>query len=263
MLNLMPGIEMDLQLVGKMAVVNGASQGIGFAIARRLAAEGADVLISARKEDALVNAAKQITTETGRKVRTVVGDIRTVDGCNNILAAVNECGGVDILVNNDGAPPLGPALDFDDLRWSRAFEQNLLSVVRMTRGIVPAMDARGGGSIVNIAALCAVQPMPGFGLSVSTWAGVIGLAKTLSLELGPRNIRVNTLCPGLIETALTNRIDGPANSELQEALKSIPLGRKGNPAEIAAVATFLASPLASYVTGTTLAVDGGISRNLI
>lgn len=259
---------MDLQLLGKMALVNGASQGIGFAIARRLAAEGADVLISARKEDALVSAAKQIATETGRKIRTVVGDLRMVDGCANILAAVNECGGVDILVNNGGAPPLGPALDFDDLRWSRAFEQNLLSVVRMIRGVVPAMDARGGGSIVNITALCTLQPMPSFGLSVSTWAGVIGLAKTLSLEHGPKNIRVNTLCPGLVETARANLVDGPVSSgpghsELQEALKSIPLGRKGDPAEIAAVATFLASPLASYVTGQTLAVDGGVSKNLI
>lgn len=259
---------MDLQLLGKMALVNGASQGIGFAIARRLAAEGADVLISARKEDALVNAAKQISTETGRKVRTVVGDLRMADGCANILAAVNECGGVDILVNNGGAPPLGPALEFDDLRWSRAFEQNLLSVVRMIRGVVPAMDARGGGSIVNITALCTVQPMRHFGLSVSTWAGVIGLAKTLSLELGSKNIRVNTLCPGLVETPRANLVDGPVssgpgNSELQEALRSIPLGRKADPAEIAAVAAFLASPLASYVTGTTLAVDGGISKNLI
>lgn len=259
---------MDLQLLGKMAVVNGGSQGIGFAIARRLAAEGADVLISARKEDALMSAAKQITAETGRKVRTVVGDLRMVDGCDNILAAVHECGGVDILVNNGGAPPLGPALDFDDLRWSRAFEQNLLSVVRMIRGVVPAMDARGGGSIVNITALCTLQPMSSFGLSVSTWAGVIGLAKTLSLELGPKNIRVNTLCPGLVDTARANLVDGPVssgpgNSELREALKSIPLGRKGDPAEIAAVAAFLASPLASYVTGTTLAVDGGVSKNLL
>ncbi|WP_176599011.1 MULTISPECIES: SDR family oxidoreductase [Sphingobium] len=259
---------MDLQLLGKSAVVNGASQGIGFAIAHRLAAEGADVLISARKEDALASAAERIATETGRKVRTVVGDIRMLDGINNILAAVEEMGGVDILVNNDGAPPLGPALDFDDLRWSRAFEQNLMSVVRMSRGVVPGMEARGGGSIVNITALCTIQPMPSFGLSVSTWAGVIGLAKTLSLELGPKNIRINTLCPGLVETARANLVDGPVssgpgNSELQEALKSIPLGRMGDPAEIAAVATFLASPLASYVTGTTLAVDGGVSKNLL
>ncbi|ATE64737.1 SDR family oxidoreductase [Rhizorhabdus dicambivorans] len=259
---------MDLQLLGKTAVVNGASQGIGFAIARRLAAEGADLLISARKEAALISAAEQISMETGRKVRAVVGDLRMADGCDTILAAVHECGGADILVNNGGAPPLGAALDFDDLRWSRAFEQNLLSVVRMIRGVVPAMAARGGGSIVNITALCTLQPMPNFGLSVSTWAGVLGIAKTLSLELGPKNIRVNTLCPGLIDTARADLVDGPVssgpgNSELQEALKSIPLGRKGDPAEIAAVATFLASPLASYVTGTTLAVDGGISKNLI
>lgn len=254
---------MDLRLEGKVAVVNGASQGIGFAIARSLAAEGVQVLISARKEDALKRAAEQIGKETGQPIRTVVGDIRMLDGCNNILAAVEEMGGVDILVNNDGAPPLGKALDFDDLRWSRAFEQNLMSVVRMTRGIAPAMEARGGGSVLNITALSAIQPMANFGLSVSTWAGVIGLAKTLSIELGSKNIRVNTLCPGLIETPRLEIAEGPSGSDFTETLKLIALGRKGDPAEIAAVATFLSSPLASYVTGTTLAVDGGTNKSLL
>ncbi|MBP7335494.1 SDR family oxidoreductase [Niveispirillum sp.] len=259
---------MDLKLQGKVALVNGASQGIGFAIAHSLASEGADLLISARKEEALKRAAEQLATVTGREVRTVVGDIRMQDGCNNILAAVQAIGGVDILINNDGAPPLGPALDFDDLRWSRAFEQNLLSVVRMCRGVVPMMEARGGGSIVNITAGTAIQPLPNFGLSVSTWAGVIGLAKTLSIELAPKNIRINTLCPGLFDTPRLDRSDSGAppdqasNFNLQEVLKTIPLGRKGQPAEIASVATFLASPMASYVTGTTLSVDGGGNRGL-
>jgi 3-oxoacyl-[acyl-carrier protein] reductase len=254
---------LDLQLRGKRAVVNGASQGIGFAIARSLAAEGVDVLISARKEDALKNAAGRIAAETGQEVRTVIGDIRMLDGITNILAAVEDLGGVDILVNNDGAPPLGKALEFDDLRWSRAFEQNLMSVVRMTRGVVPAMEARGGGSVLNITALSAIQPMANFGLSVSTWAGVIGLAKTLSLELGPKNIRINTLCPGLIETPRLDRADGPSALEYEDAVKMVALGRKGDPAEIAAVATFLSSPLASYVTGTTIAVDGGTNKSLL
>ena len=254
---------MDLKLRGKAAVINGASQGIGFAIAHALASEGAEILISARKEDALKRAADQIESETGQKVQTVVGDIRMLQGCDNILAAVRDRGGVDILINNDGAPPLGPALDFDDLRWSRAFEQNLLSVVRMIRGVAPMMEARGGGSIVNITAGSAIQPIANFGLSVATWAGVIGLAKTLSLELGPRNIRINTLCPGLFATPRLERVEGPSSAERQESLKSIPLGRVGDPAELAAVAAFLASPLASYVTGTTLAVDGGGNRSLL
>ena len=254
---------MDLQLRGKAAVINGASQGIGFAIAHALASEGAEILISARKDDALKRAADQIQSETGQKVQTVVGDIRMLDGCDNILAAVRARGGVDILINNDGAPPLGPALDFDDLRWSRAFEQNLLSVVRMIRGVAPMMEARGGGSIVNITAGSAIQPIANFGLSVATWAGVIGLAKTLSIELGPKNIRINTLCPGLFATPRLDRAEAPSSVERDEVLKSISLGRVGDPAEIAAVATFLASPRASYVTGTTLAVDGGGNRSLL
>jgi 3-oxoacyl-[acyl-carrier protein] reductase len=254
---------MDLKLRGKAALVNGASQGIGFAIARSLAAEGADVLISARKEDALKKAADRIIGETGQAVQTVVGDIRMLDGCNNILAAMTARGGVDILVNNDGAPPLGNSLDFDDLRWTRAFEQNLLSVVRMCRGVAPMMEDRGGGSILNITALTAIQPLASFGLSVSTWAGVVGLAKTLSLELGPKRIRINTLCPGLFETPRLDLADGPSAAEYQEAVKLIPLGRRGDPAEIAAVATFLSSPLASYVTGTTLAVDGGMNKSIL
>ena len=257
---------MDLKLQGKAALINGASQGIGFAIAQALAAEGAEVLISARKALPLEAAAARLRTDSSQRVRTVVGDIRMLDGCNSILAAVTEQGGVDILVNNDGAPPLGPALEFDDLRWSRAFEQNLMSVVRMARGVVPFMETRGGGSIVNITAGTAIQPLPNFGLSVATWAGVIGLAKTLSLELAPKNIRVNTLCPGLFTTPRLDRqgaVEEPASADVQALQKSVPLGRVGDPKEIAALATFLSSPLASYVTGTTIAVDGGLNRSLL
>jgi len=254
---------MDLKLEGKSALVNGASQGIGFAIASALASEGVDVLISARKKDVLDKAAAQLRAQTGATVQTVVGDIRLLDGCTNILAAVEARSGVDILINNDGAPPLGEALSFDDLRWSRAFEQNVMSVVRMVRGVAPMMASRGGGSVLNITALSAVQPIRNFGLSITTWAGVIGLAKTLSLELAPKNIRVNTLCPGLFRTSRLETVNVSTNPELQEIIASIPLGRIGDPAEIAAVATFLSSPLASYVTGTTLAVDGGANKSLL
>lgn len=253
---------MDLKLRGKTALVNGASQGIGFAIARALAGEGVELLISARKAEPLEDAAARLRAETGVAVATVVGDIRMLDGCDNILAAVEARGGVDILVNNDGAPPIGPALSFDDLRWSRAFEQNLLSVVRMIRGVVPGFEKRGGGSVVNITALSAIQPIPNFGLSVATWAGVIGLAKTLSIELAPKNIRINTLCPGLFQTGRLNAAGVATDPAITDAVKNTPLGRMGDPSEIAAVAAFLASPMASYVTGVTMPVDGGSSRGL-
>ena len=253
---------MDMKLRGKFAVVNGASQGIGFAIAHTLASEGAEVLISARKLDSLEAAAERLRAETGGTIRTVVGDIRMADGCANILAAVEAQGGVDILVNNDGAPPIGEAVEFDDVRWMRAVEQNLMSVVRMVRGVVPGMKRRGGGSIVNIAALSALQPIPKFGLSVATWAGVIGLAKTLSLELAGDNIRINTLCPGFVQTPRLDAANVGESQQFQELVASIPLGRIAQPEEIAAVAAFLASPMASYVTGTTLAVDGGSNKSL-
>jgi len=253
---------MDMKLRGKFAVVNGASQGIGFAIAHTLASEGAEVLISARKLESLEAAAERLRAETGGTIRTVVGDIRMADGCANILAAVEAQGGVDILVNNDGAPPVGEAIEFDDVRWMRAVEQNLMSVVRMVRGVVPGMKRRGGGSIVNIAALSALQPIPKFGLSVATWAGVIGLAKTLSLELAGDNIRINTLCPGFVQTPRLDAANLGESQQFQELVASIPLGRIAQPEEIAAVAAFLASPMASYVTGTTLAVDGGSNKSL-
>jgi len=253
---------MDMKLRGKFAVVNGASQGIGFAIAQTLALEGAEVLISARKLEPLEAAAERLRAETGGIIRTVVGDIRMADGCANILAAVDAQGGVDILVNNDGAPPIGEALEFDDVRWMRAVEQNLMSVVRMVRGVVPGMKRRGGGSIVNIAALSALQPIPKFGLSVATWAGVLGLAKTLSLELARDSIRINTLCPGLVQTPRLDVANAGESREFQEMVAAIPLGRVARPEEIAAVAAFLASPMASYVTGTTLAVDGGSNKSL-
>jgi len=253
---------MDLKLRGKSAVVNGASQGIGFAIAHTLASEGAEVLISARKQESLEAAAQRLRVETGGTIRTVAADIRTADSIATILAAVEAQGGVDILVNNDGAPPIGEAIEFDDVRWMRAVEQNLMSVVRMVRGVVPGMKRRGGGSIVNIAALSALQPIPKFGLSVATWAGVLGLAKTLSLELARDNIRINTLCPGLVQTPRLDVVNAADSPEFREMVAAIPLGRVGLPEEIASVAAFLASPLASYVTGTTLAVDGGSNKSL-
>jgi 3-oxoacyl-[acyl-carrier protein] reductase len=250
----------DLGLKGKFAVVNGASQGIGLAIAHALAAEGANLLISARKEGPLRDAAARLHGDTGATIEIVTGDIRTAEGCAAILDAARRLPAIDMLVNNDGAPPLGKALEFDDLRWGRAVEQNLMSVLRMVRGVVPAMRARGGGSIVNITALSALQPMANFGLSVATWNGVIGLAKTLSIELGPQNIRINTICPGLIKTPRLDIITGESKSSLEDLAADIPVGRIGSAEEVGAVAAFLLSPRASYVTGITLPVDGGALR---
>ncbi|MGQ0662889.1 MAG: SDR family NAD(P)-dependent oxidoreductase [Pseudomonadota bacterium] len=255
---------MDLELGGKIAIVNGASQGIGLAIARTLAAEGAAVCMTARREPALGKAADRVARETGARVAAVQGDIRRAEDCARIVEeAVRRLGGVDILVNNDGAPPLGDSLAFDDVAWGKAVEQNLLSVLRMIRAVVPHMRRRGRGSIVNITALSAVQPIVGFGLSVATWAGVIGLAKTLSLELGPLGITINTICPGLIETPRLHKVSEQSGKAMKDLAADIPVGRIGRPEDIAAMTALLASPKGSYVTGTTLQIDGGLRKALL
>ena len=216
---------MDLGLKGRIAIVNGASQGIGYAIARILAEEGARVSVSARRQPALDEAVARLASETNGEIRAVQGDIRRAEDCLRIVdETVRHFGGVDILVNNDGAPPLGDFTGFDDEAWAKAVEQNLMSVVRCIRAAVPEMRARGSGSIVNIAALSAIQPIPGFGLSVATWGGVIGLAKTLSLELAPE-ISINTVCPGLIDTPRLRTVTEQSGAAMEELTSDIPLGQ--------------------------------------
>ena len=251
---------MDLGLNGKIAIVNGASQGIGYAIARILAEEGARVSVSARRQPALDEAAARLVSETKGDVRAVQGDIRRAEDCLRIVdETVRHFGGVDILVNNDGAPPLGDFTGFDDEAWAKAVEQNLMSVVRCIRAAVPEMRARGSGSIVNIAALSAIQPIPGFGLSVATWGGVIGLAKTLSLELAPE-ISINTVCPGLVDTPRLRTVTEQSGAAMEELTRDIPLGRFGAPEDIASIVALLVSPRGRYVTGVTLPVDGGLYK---
>lgn len=253
---------MDLGLTGKVAVVGGASEGIGYAIARALAGEGADLAIVARRREKLEAAAQRIGDETGRRVVAIPADIRSGDDCARIIdEATTAFGVLDILINNDGAPPLGELLSFDDVAWGKAVEQNLMSVVRLTRGAIPYMRQRGGGRIVNITALSALQPLRRFGLSVATWAGVIGYAKTLSLEVAADQITVNTLCPGRFATGRIAKVftDGqdPDEAKLKMITDEIPMGRIGDPAEIAAFVAFLSSAQAGYITGATIQIDGG------
>ena len=258
-------------LQGKVAIVGGSSGGIGYAIARRLAGDGADVALVARRAEPLEAAAARIRSETGRRVFTVAADIRKAADCERIIAApLAHFGRLDILVNNDGAPPLGDLMSFDDAAWDKAWQQNFMSVVRLTRGAVPALRAAGGGRIVNITALSVLQPAPKFGLSVATWAGVIGYAKTLSLEVAADNITVNTVCPGRIATGRLAKVFGPegvGSVEQDEAIatlqKDVPLGRIGRPDEIAGLIALLVSESGSYITGTTLHVDGGRRANLL
>jgi 3-oxoacyl-[acyl-carrier protein] reductase len=258
-------------LAGKVAIVGGSSAGIGYAIARRLAGDGADVALVARRAERLEAAAARIRNETGRRAFAVAADIRKASDCERIIAAPHaHFGRLDILVNNDGAPPLGELMSFDDAAWDKAWQQNFMSVVRLTRRAVPPMRAAGGGRIVNIAALSVLQPMPKFGLSVATWAGVIGYAKTLSLEVAADNITVNTICPGRIATGRIAKVFGPdgvgavdEDGTLAKLLTEIPLGRLGQPDEVAGLVALLVSDSGGYITGTTLHVDGGRRASLL
>jgi 3-oxoacyl-[acyl-carrier protein] reductase len=259
----------NLELAGRVALVGGASQGIGYAIAHLLAAEGAQVAMVARKEEPLAEAARRIADETGATTFAIPADIRKAADCERITReALARFGRIDVLVNNDGAPPLGELETFDDVAWARAVEQNLMSVVRLCRGALPSMREHGWGRIVNITALSVLQPIARFGLSVATWAGVLGYAKTLSLETAAAGITVHTICPGRIETPRlgtvfgTGTAGGMSAEELAKLKAITPMARLGSPDEIAGLVAFLASPWSAYMTGCVFHVDGGRGASL-
>jgi len=258
---------LDLGLEGKVALVTAASKGLGRAIATELAREGARVVISSRDEEALSETANEIREETGAEVDYRAADLTSAEDIGALIShAVETFGGIDVLVNNTGGPPGGTFADLDDEAWQDAFEQVLLSLVRCVRGVLPSMRERGGGRIVNVASSSFKQPIENLTLSNAFRAGIMGLAKDLSRDLGPEGILVNTLGPGRIATARTESMDHsqaeardvPVGVVREEFEARIPLGRYGTPEEFARVAVFLASPANSYVTGQAILVDGGM-----
>jgi 3-oxoacyl-[acyl-carrier protein] reductase len=258
---------MHLGLNAKVAIVGGASMGIGYGIARTLAAEGARVAITARRDPGLAEAASRIRGETGAEVISLLADHRRAEDCARVVeTTVSLLGGLDILVNNDGAPPLGALATFDDAAWARAIEQNLMYVVRMSRAAIPHIRARGGGAILNITAISAIQPIPGFGLSVATWSGVIGFAKTLSLEVARDNINVNSICPGYIATQRLEKVFAAAGEDpnlMRRKLEAeVPMGRIGSIDDVAGMVALLVSPRGRYVTGAAIQIDGGLLRGI-
>lgn len=260
---------MNLGLSNKIAMVGGASRGLGFAVARALAKEGVHVSISSRSADAVAAAAKRIKSETGAQVLAAAVDVRSADQIAAWhKATLDRFGGIDLLYPNSGGPPPGPALKFDDAAWQNAFELLLLSAIRMIRLAVPSMTARGGGSIVLPTSSAVKEPIPNLSLSTVMRTSVSSLAKTLSLELAPQKIRVNQLIPGRIQTDRVDEIDVDnakrAAITVEEQRKriwsTIPLGRYGDPDGFAAAAVFLFSDAASYITGASLQVDGGLLK---
>jgi 3-oxoacyl-[acyl-carrier protein] reductase len=262
---------MELGLTGKIAMVGGASKGLGYAVARALAGEGARVSLAARNGEAVERARDAIRRETGGDIVGVDADLSTADGIGRWYSATTKAfGGVDLLFANTGGPPAGSALSFDDSAWQAAFELLLMSAVRTVRLVVPSMRARGGGAIVVGTSSTVKEPVGMLALSNVMRSGVTSLAKTLSVELAPDRIRVNTLVPGRILTDRLTHLDaisaGRAEISLDEQQRrsqsTIPLSRYGEPAEFGRVGAFLLSDAASYITGSAVYVDGGLIRTL-
>jgi 3-oxoacyl-[acyl-carrier protein] reductase len=264
---------MDLGLKGKVAMVAAASQGLGFAIAKVLADEGAHVSIAARKKETIDAAAARIADRAEHG--SVLASVADVSKAESIAAwhraTVERFGGVDMLVTNSGGPPAGAASSFDDTAWQSAFELLLLSVVRSVRVVAPSMEARGGGSILMLTSLSVKNPVANLGLSNVVRASVSALAKTFADEFASKGIRVNQLVPGRIATERLAYLD-EANAkkagiaveeQRKKSLATIPMGRYGEPAEFARAAAFLLSDAGSYITGATLQVDGGAIRSVV
>lgn len=258
---------MDLQLTNKVALVLASSKGLGKAIATTLATEGARVIIASRNADELNQTAAEIEQQTGKKVTAIAADVsKAADITHLIETTGNQFGHIDILINNAGGPPFDKFENFDDEQWQKAFDLNLLSFVRTSRQVLPYMKKTGSGRIINIISGSSKSVLANSVLSTSMRLGVVGMAKLMADELGPYNITVNNVGPGMILTdRLKHTIPPGQNPEeaLKDKAKAIPLGRIGKPEEFADVITFLASERASYISGTTIQVDGGAGRNVV
>jgi 3-oxoacyl-[acyl-carrier protein] reductase len=249
---------LNLGLEGRTAVVCGASAGMGLAIAEALSEEGANVAMFARRRDLLERRAERIGALAVRGDLTVPADLEKL-----VERTVKAFGGIDVLVNNGGGPPPGPALGQDAYAYERAVELLLLPVVRLTALCLPHLERSGRGRIVNIESSSVREPIEGLALSNAVRPGVIGWAKTVAREVGPKGITINTIAPGRIDTDRLAQVYSNDGAARDAAQAQIPLRRFGTPAEIARVVCFLASDQASYVTGTVVPVDGGLTRSLL
>jgi dehydrogenase/reductase SDR family member 4 len=251
-------------LAGKVAIITGASKGIGESIARAYALAGARVVVNSRKQEAVdevadaINAENAPNTEGGVSAIGVAGQVGNVADCQKIFdAAMAAFGRVDIIVNNAAANPVfGPVEQTDDRAFNKIMEVNVKAPFELAKLCLPVMQANGGGSIVNISSIGGVSPENFLGIYSVSKAALISLTKVIAREWGQYNIRANVICPGLIQTKFSEALW--ANDKiLQHVLTKVPLNRVGQPDEISGLALFLASDSAGYCTGSVFMADGG------
>jgi 3-oxoacyl-[acyl-carrier protein] reductase len=262
---------MDLGIRGKTALVTASSKGLGYAAAKALSNEGATVLICSRDRSGIEAAAESISRESGNKVIPLTADLSSTEDRERLIRDIHkQAGGVDIFVSNTGGPKSGEFLSLDESDWSYTNELVLMSAVRLTGALVPGMLERGWGRIIYITSISARQPIPGLVLSNANRAALTGFAKTQAAEWASKNVLVNCVCPGYFLTErMENIFSGiaakrgvPMEEILKEKAAEVPAGRFGSPDELAAVIAFLCSERASYLTGTSIQVDGGLVKSL-
>ena len=254
-------IRQRFDLTGKVALVTGASKGIGEAMARGMAEFGAMVVVSSRKQEEL-NAVVAAFKQDGLDAIAIAANVSNPEDLDALIEqTVERCGGIDVLINNAAANPVfGPIQNTDQRAFDKILDVNLRGPFELCKRVYPIMKARGGGSIINISSIGGITPEAGIGIYSASKAAVLNLTQAMAQDWGADNIRINAICPGLIRTKFSEALWGNEDI-LNRFLKHTPLGRPGEADEVAGLATFLASDAASYCTGGVYMVDGGYLAN--
>jgi 3-oxoacyl-[acyl-carrier protein] reductase len=263
---------MDLGLNDKKALITGASRGLGYAIAKTLAAEGGHVAINSRTNEKITASAESLTKESQGKVFGLAGDVTQPNIPEELVrAAADKLGGLDILVCNAGGPPPGSFESFDEATWQKAIDLSFMSHVRLIKAALPHLRKSKAASVLTVTSYSVKQPIPNLVLSNSIRAATVGLTKSLALELGREGIRFNSILPAWTETERVGELMSAraktngttVEEEIAKQSKESPLGRMASPQEFANAAVFLVSPAASYITGVMLSVDGGMYKGTL
>jgi NAD(P)-dependent dehydrogenase (short-subunit alcohol dehydrogenase family) len=249
----------EYALDGKVALVTGASRGIGRAIAKRFAQAGARVVVSSRRLEAVQGVAGEIMALGGIALAVQAHVGQPADVQRLVERTLDGFGRVDIVVNNAATNPhFGPVLSADEGQWDKILDTNAKGVFRVCKAAVPAMEAQGGGKIINLVSIAGLRPSPGMGLYSVSKAAVVALTQVLAVELGAANIQVNAIAPGVIKTRLSQLL-WQTPQIAGQILARLPLGRFGEPEDVAGLALFLASPASDYVSGAVFVIDGGLN----